>query len=138
MILKHDSLIIRSISRLLTPFIQLFALYVIMHGHSSPGGGFQGGVLLGASFILLGISFGKEEVDRRFSERTLTLFTSLGVFIYAGIGFLCLILGANFLNYGILPVPEPRGMGMLGIEIGVGITVMAVMISIFRDLAEFE
>jgi multicomponent Na+:H+ antiporter subunit B len=138
MIVKHESIIIRTLSRLLTPFIQLFALYVIMHGHTSPGGGFQGGVLLGASFILLTIAFGKEEAARRFSDGRMNLFISLGVFIYAGIGFLCLILGANFLNYGILPVPEPRGMGMFGIELGVGITVMAVMVSIFRDLSMFE
>jgi len=135
MIIKHESIIIKTIVRVLTPFIQIFALYVIMHGHSSPGGGFQGGVILGASYILLGLSFGMNEVKKRFSERLLMLFTSLGVFIYAGIGFLCLILGANFLDYGILPIAEPRGMGMLGVEIGVGITVMAVMLSIFHNLS---
>lgn len=138
MIIEHESIIIKTVVRVLTPFIQLFALYVIMHGHSSPGGGFQGGVILGASYILLGISFGMDEVKKRFSERLLTMFTSLGVFIYAGIGVLCLILGANFLDYGILPIAEPRAMGMLGIEIGVGITVMAVMLSIFHDLSTFE
>ena len=138
MIDRQDSIIIRTISRILTPFIQLFALYVIMHGHSSPGGGFQGGVILGASFILLAISFGINEVKERFAERVLTAFTSAGVFIYGGIGAICFFLGANFLDYGILPVGEPRGMGMLGIEIGVGITVMAVMVSIFSDLSTYE
>lgn len=139
MIARQSSIITRTISRLLVPFIQLFALYVIMHGHSSPGGGFQGGVILGASFILLAMSHGLEEVNRRFSLRTLTIMTSVGVFIYGGIGLLCLLLGSNFLDYGILPIDwEPRGMGMLGIEIGVGITVMAVMVSIFKDLIAFE
>ena len=138
MISEHESIIVKTIARVLTPFIQLFALYVVMHGHSSPGGGFQGGVILGACYILLGISLGMDKVDRIFNERLLTIFVSLGVFIYAGIGVLCLILGANFLDYGILPTPEPRGMGMLGIEIGVSITVMAVMLSIFRDLSRFE
>jgi cobalamin synthase len=52
MIRRQDSIIITTLTRLLTPFIQLFGLYVIMHGHSSPGGGFQGGVILGAGFIL--------------------------------------------------------------------------------------
>ena len=51
---------------------------------------------------------------------------------------LCLALGANFLDYGILPVAQPRSIGMLGIEIGVGITVMAALISIFHDLITFE
>ena len=138
MIDRQDSIIIRMISRILAPFIQLFALYVIMHGHSSPGSGFQGGVILGASFILLAISFGIDEVKERFTERILTTFTSMGVFIYGGVGLICFILGANFLDYGILPVIEPRGMGMLGIEIGVGITVMAVMVSIFSDLSTYE
>jgi len=138
MIAEHESIIVKTISRLLTPFIQIFALYVIMHGHSSPGGGFQGGIILGASYILLILSFGMNEVKRRFNERLLTMFTSLGVFIYASIGILCLILGANFLDYGILPIAEPRAMGVLGIEVGVGITVMAVMLSIFHDLITFE
>jgi len=138
MIAEHESIIVKAISRLLTPFIQIFALYVIMHGHSSPGGGFQGGIILGASYILLILSLGMNEVKRRFNERLLTMFTSLGVFIYASIGILCLILGANFLDYGILPIAEPRAMGVLGIEVGVGITVMAVMLSIFHDLITFE
>ena len=135
---EHESIIIQTISRIITPFIQLFGIYVIMHGHSSPGGGFQGGVILGASFILLGITFGIDIIETRFVERLLTLYTSLGVLIYATVGILCLILGANFLDYGVFPIIEPRSMGMLGIEIGVGITVMAVMVSIFRDLITFE
>jgi multicomponent Na+:H+ antiporter subunit B len=138
MIGKQESIVIRTISRLLIPFIQLFALYVIMHGHSSPGGGFQGGVILGASFVLLGVAYGLDEVKRRFPINRLMVFVSLGVFIYAGIGAACLLLGGNFLNYGVLPVPLPRYMGMFGIEIGVGITVMAVMVSLFHDLIDFE
>ncbi len=139
MITKQESIIIKTLARLLVPFIQLFGLYVIMHGHSSPGGGFQGGVILGASFILLAVAYGIDEVKKRFSLKMLTIMTSLGVFIYGGIGLYCVLAGANFLDYGILPIDwETRGMGMLGIEIGVGITVMAVMVSIFRDLITFE
>jgi multicomponent Na+:H+ antiporter subunit B len=138
MIRRQESIIITTLTRLLTPFIQLFGLYVIIHGHSSPGGGFQGGVILGAGFILLAISFGVDEVRQRFSERMLAVFTSTGVFIFGAVGLLCLILGANYLDYGILPVVEPRSMGMLAVEIGIGISVMAVMISIFRDLLTFE
>jgi multicomponent Na+:H+ antiporter subunit B len=138
MIQEQESIVIKTVARLLVPFIQLFALYVIMHGHSSPGGGFQGGVILAASFVLLAIAYGLDEVKRRFPIKALTVLTSAGVFIYAGIGLLCLLLGENFLDYGVLPVVEPRGMGMLGIEIGVGITVMAVMVSILHDLLDFE
>ena len=138
MISSQESIVIKTLARLLTPFIQLFGLYVIMHGHSSPGGGFQGGVILGASFILLAIAFGIDEVKKRITERVLAALTSGGVFLYAAVGFVCLLLGANFLDYGILPLPEARGMGMFGIELGVGITVMAVMISIFHDVLTYE
>lgn len=134
---RQESIIIRTLSRLLIPYIQLFGLYVIMHGHSSPGGGFQGGVILGASMILLSIAFGSDELKRRFPLKALMICMSLGVLIYAGIGVICLILGESFLNYGVLPVDPNRSLGMLGIEIGVGVTVMAVMISIFYDLLTF-
>ena len=135
---SQESIIIRIVARLLIPFVQLFGLYVIMHGHGSPGGGFQGGVILGASFILYGIAYGVDAVKERFNFRRLTIFTSLGVIIYAGIGLVCLLLGANFLNYGILPIPLPRSMGMFGIEIGVGFTVMSVMVSLYYDLIQFK
>ena len=130
--------IVRTVCRLLVPFIQLFGLYVIMHGHSSPGGGFQGGVILASSYILLAVADGIDVVNRRLSLKMLTGYMSTGVLLYAGIGVVCVLLGANYLDYGILPVTEPRSVGMLVIEIGVGITVMAAVLSIFRDLLTFE
>ena len=58
MIAEQQSIIVKTLCRLLVPFIQMFGLYVIMHGHSSPGGGFQGGVILASSFILLALADG--------------------------------------------------------------------------------
>ena len=68
----------------------------------------------------------------------LTVYMSTGVLLYAGIGVVCLLLGANYLDYGILPVTEPRSVGMLVIEIGVGITVMAAVLSIFPRPVDFR
>jgi multicomponent Na+:H+ antiporter subunit B len=133
--------IIQTVCRLLIPPIQLFALYVIAHGHYSPGGGFQGGCILAASFILLVIAYDIKGAKKRMAEKLNTVLSSIGVMIYAGIGLLCLLLGANYLDYGILSRVLPvdpvraRALGTLGIEIGVGITVMAVMVSIFLNLA---
>ena len=141
MISITDDIIIRTVSRVLIPFIQIYALYVIMHGHHSPGGGFQGGVILGASFILYLITHGLEEAKTRMSEIKAGLFSSFGLLIYSGIGLLCLIMGGNYLDYGRLSailkvVPaQARTLGILGIEIGVGIAVMAVMFSIFFDIS---
>ena len=144
MISHFYDVIVQTVCRLLIPFIQVYGLYVIAHGHSSPGGGFQGGVILGASLILLCLSHDIQEMKKRFSQKAVLLSCSLGVIIYAGIGFACLFLGGKYLDYGklnrILPVDPvgARSMGIFGIEVGVGITVMAVMISIFLDLASEE
>jgi multicomponent Na+:H+ antiporter subunit B len=133
--------IITKICRILIPFIQLFALYVIAHGHHSPGGGFQGGVILGASFILLAISHDLRTALIRIKEKTHALLCTIGVLIYAGTGALCLLLGLNFLDYGALgtilrvdPVTA-RSHGILIVEIGVGIAVMATMIWIYNILS---
>jgi len=137
----YPDTIIRFVARQLVPFIQLFALYVVAHGHHSPGGGFQGGVILGASFILLAISFDTRMIIGLMSEKSNILLGNIGVLIYAGIGFLCLLLGANFLDYSILSKVLPatdkimaRSHGMLGIEIGVAIAVMAIVISIYINI----
>lgn len=134
----QQSLIVRTVSGALAPFIQLFGLYVIIHGHTSPGGGFQGGVIVGSSFILLSIAHGVDALRRRVRRGAFALCTALGVALYAAIGVVCLLLGANFLDYGVLPGAEPRSLGMLGIEIGVGLTVAGAMAWIYLELASFE
>lgn len=134
----RENVIVKTITRLIVPLIQLFALYVIMHGESGPGGGFQGGVILGSSIILFVIAFGAEEGRKRISEKANNFLISLGVIIYAGIGLLCILAGGNYLEYNILPLGTPQHaseLGILGIEIGVGITVFAVMTSIFFNTA---
>ncbi len=127
--------------RLVVPFIQLFALYVIAHGHHSPGGGFQGGVIFGAAIILFAISTNLRRTLKRMSERSSALLSSLGVLIYAGTGLLCLFMGAGFLNYralaAILGVDQvaARSDGILIVESGVGIAVAAVMVWIYYNLS---
>lgn len=136
-----ENVVVRTVSRMIIPFLQLSALYVITHGHYTPGGGFQGGVILGASFILLGIAYGREELRRRMSIRTVTALACAGVLLYSGIGALPLLLGGAYLDHGALPiagVPGNRSLGILGIEIGVGLCVMAIMAGIFRALAAFD
>jgi multicomponent Na+:H+ antiporter subunit B len=133
-------IIVKTLARLLAPFIVLYALYVVMHGHSSPGGGFQGGVILAASFVLLVISHGLELTKKRMSEKLAGVISSVGVLIYAGIGLLCLLLGGYYLDYGkldeLLSVTpaKARSLGILAVEIGVALAVMAVMCVIFFSI----
>ena len=134
-------LIVKNVCRILAPFVQLFALYVIAHGHYSPGGGFQGGVILGASVILIAISHDMRTALGRIGEKTIHILMAVGVLIYSGVGALCMLLGTNFLDYASLSKIlftneiQARSLGILFVEVGVGITVMAVMISIYNNLS---
>ncbi|MDD3579730.1 MAG: MnhB domain-containing protein [Desulfobacca sp.] len=136
----HD-FIIEKVCRYLIPFIQLFGLYVIAHGHHSPGGGFQGGVILGASIILLSVSHNLRTALNRMGEKISALFSPVGVFIFAGTGALCLVLGYRFLDYQALAALLPggpimaRSHGILLVEVGVGMAVMGTMVWIFKNLA---
>ncbi len=134
-----EQIIIRVVARLMIPFIQLFSLYVIAHGELGPGGGFQGGVILGASFILHVLAFGLEESRRRLSEKVTDLLNPAGVLLFAGIGLICLIGGGMYLEYDRLPVTAnpilASQLGIYGIEIGVGITVAAIMVTLFFEMA---
>ena len=134
------ALIVRTTCRLVIPFIQIFALYVIAHGHYSPGGGFQGGVIMGASMVLLAIAFDLRSAIMRLGEQMTMFLCVLGVTIYAGTGTLCMLFEKNYLDYSALaffgfdPV-SIRSHGILIVEVGVGIVVMAVMIILYYILA---
>lgn len=130
--MKHN-LILRITAKLLIPYIILFALYVQFHGDFGPGGGFQAGVIFSAAFILYTLVYGLETAQRIIPLRILQLFASLGVLIYIGTGVAALLLGGEFLNYSVLADEQITGqhIGILVIELGVGITVASVMIMIF-------
>ena len=135
-----EDVVVSTLSRFLVPFMPAFSLYVFAHGHGRPGGGFQGGCIMAAAFILIVIAYDLKEAKRRFREKSLLIFCCIGVFIFVGTGWLCLLLGSNFLDYSILSRVLPtdpikaRYYGMAMIELGVQITVMAIMLSIFLDL----
>jgi len=60
----------QTISRIVFPFMLLFSIYVITHGHLTPGGGFQGGVLLASSVILICLVYGLRKAEHLIREET--------------------------------------------------------------------
>ncbi len=136
-----ESLIIQTAVRLLVPFIQLFGLYVIVHGHYSPGGGFQGGVILGAAFVLLALAYDIKFSMKYMSEKVNGVVGNSGALIFTGTGALCAIFGGLFLDYSALDklIPlgpiEWRSFGIFIVEVGVGLAVMSIMASLFWDLS---
>jgi len=131
-------IILRAVAKLLIPYILLFALYVQFHGDYGPGGGFQAGVIAAAAFILYAIVFGPKAAQRVAPPAIVESLVALGLLIYAGTGVVTLLRGGNFLDYGALNHHDPvhgQHLGILFIELGVGITVCAVMISVFLAFA---
>ena len=138
---QKDNLIIRVSARFMVPFIQLFGLYVIAHGHHSPGGGFQGGVILGASLILLAMAYNMSFVQKFLNIKHMLSLAAIGVLIFAGWGLVPVFKGANFLDYSawasLLPATGEkmaRSHSMLAVEIGVALTVMCGMYGIYMSL----
>jgi multicomponent Na+:H+ antiporter subunit B len=135
--MKHH-LILRVIAKFIIPLIILFSLYVQFHGDYGPGGGFQAGVIFGAAFILYTLVFGLDTALKVLPMGALRVLASLGVLIYAGTGVATLLLGGRFLDYNVLGA-DPLGgqhLGIIVIELGVGITVASVMLIIFFSFAD--
>jgi len=140
MIKQHyQSIIVQTICSLLIPFIQLFALYVIFHGHYGPGGGFQGGVLLAVSIILQRLYLGTKIAHPKFPPKLTMAFAAVGLLIYGLAGIIPMAYGASFLDYGSLPLfwvhdAELRALGILIVEIGIGLGVFGTLVLIFDNL----
>ena len=124
--------------RLLVPFMLLFAVYVVVHGHDSPGGGFQGGVICAAALILIQLVRGNA-VSWGLSHAWALTVACAGVGLFAGIGLLSVAFGGNYLDYSELPLDiepaEKHAMGILGVEIGVALGVTGALVLIFDALA---
>lgn len=128
-----QQIILRVVTKMVLPLILLFALYVQFHGDYGPGGGFQAGVIFAAGIILYTMLFGLSNARRIFKREILALLTASGVLIYAGVGVACMLMGGKFLDYNVLRHDPVHGqhLGILLVELGVGITVASVMITLF-------
>ena len=130
--------ILRVVAKLLIPYILLFGLYVQFHGDYGPGGGFQAGVIFAAAFILYGLIFGLQAARRVARHGLIETLIAVGVLVYAGTGIVTMLMGGNFLDYSALNSRHPlegQHWGIFTVELGVGITVAAVMICIFFAFA---
>lgn len=133
----RTDIILRIGTKLILPFMLLFALYVQFHGDYGPGGGFQAGVISAAMVILLAIAFGLRAAKRIAPSAVVERMVPAGVLIYAGTGALSFFGGKNYLDYAILGHgPHARELGILLVELGVLVTVAGTMIALFYAFVE--
>lgn len=136
--------IIRFTTRLVVPFIQLYGIYVITHGHLTPGGGFSGGAIFGASLVLLALSFNLDTGVKQISHSTASILESGGATGFVLTGFVALAWGANYLSNqaGGFNIGQPglliSGGAILIITVFIGIKVASTVATLFYYLIEKE
>ena len=125
--------IVRVAAKLLVPCIALFALYVQFHGDFGPGGGFQAGVLFATACILYAMVFGVARLAQVIDPGWIPPIAAAGLLLYVLVGVASLLRGSAYLDYDVLSETPVAGqhLGILLIELGVGVTVAAVMIGLF-------
>ena len=136
--MKFD-LILRVGTKLMLPFILIFAPYVHFHGDYGPGGGFQAGVIIAAAFILYAMVFGLDAAKRIAPQSVIDRLLPIGVLIYATAGLPAMILGqGRYLDYGVFGhnFLHAHEWGILIVETGVIITVASTMLAIFYAFAD--
>jgi multicomponent Na+:H+ antiporter subunit B len=137
--MKHHR-VLRVVSKFLIPSIMLFGLYVQFHGDFGPGGGFQAGVIFAAAIILYAIVFGLDHATKVAPPRIVTKFIALGLILYICVGIASMFMGGEFLNYSVLGSTQQGGqhLGILLVELGVGVTVAAAITTIFYYFAGYR
>jgi len=135
--MKSD-VILRITTKMVLPFILLFALYVHFHADFGPGGGFQGGVILAGMVILYAIVFGLYAAKQAISPRVANALGPIGVLIFSAAGLPALLYNENYLNYSIYAYKADKGQhyGIILIEVGVIVAVAGAMLSIFYALVD--
>ncbi len=129
--------VIRVVGKLLIPFILLFGLYVQFHGDFGPGGGFQAGVIFASAFVLYALIYGVDKAREILPDDVLRVGIALGVLIFGGTGVVSMLWGAPYLDYSPLASTPSAGqhIGIFIVELGVGITVASVMVTLFNLFA---
>jgi len=141
--METPSLILRYVARRAVPFIQLYALYVLGHGEDGPGGGFQGGVIFASSFVLLALVYGWGRGRASMPGKLAEILAPTGCLIYAGIGFVAMLVGGAFLQYEAYVGEDAdhhakhlaHQFGLTGIELGVMFTVTASMVILYFEMS---
>jgi len=126
------SVVVLFVVRLLAPFTAMFAIYVILNGHLTPGGGFQGGAILGALFITLTVVLGGARVAGAFPEVSRRWLQIAAPLTFALAGVAGALLTGFYLGYPAEPsLHWLRTLMLIAIEIGIGVGGAAIIATLF-------
>ena len=133
---KGMSLIVKTITRLTVGIMLLYGIYIISHGHLTPGGGFAGGVIIALSFVNLMLAYGKEVTLKKLPKGVASFFEGMGAILFLGIALLGFTGGYFFFNF--IAKGEPFRLFSAGIiplfNIAISLKVGAGLFAIFISL----
>ena len=115
------SVIVKRITKITVSLIFLYGIYILLHGHLTPGGGFAGGVIIALSFIHIVLAFGREEASKHLKESFILFLEPVGGLMFLGIALLGLVGGFFFLN--VLPKGQPFHLFSSGIILPANIAI---------------
>jgi multicomponent Na+:H+ antiporter subunit B len=139
-----NDLIVKTVARMLFPFIQVYGIYIILHGHLSFGGGFSGGALVGSSFILFTIIFGLKASEQLLPHHLSAKLESAGILVYLSVGLAGIVFADRFLSNADAGFPLGQfgrliSAGMIPIlTLAIGVKVASTMITLFQRLLKEE
>ena len=117
------SRIVKTVARALIPFIFLFGIYIILYGHLSPGGGFQGGVILAMGVVLVLVIYGGEKMQKYITH--LSLIEILGVTFFVIIGISSVVNGRQFYsNLGMIWILNI----IIGLKVFAGLMILYLLV----------
>ena len=133
---KGMSLIVKTVTRLTVGLIFLYGVFIVLHGHLTPGGGFAGGVIIALSFLHMVLAFGRESAMRGLRDSTITLTEGAGAVAFLSVALLGFAGGFFFAN--VLPKGQPFHLFSAGLipmsNIAIGCKVGAGLFAIFLAL----
>jgi len=140
--MKGMTVIVKKTTQLIAGMVFLYGIYVIIHGHLTPGGGFAGGVIMAGAFILLILAYGSDFINLTREESGSTLYENLAILVVVFLALSGLLFGTRIFFLNWMPkgsVGQLVSAGMLPLyNIFVGIEVASSILTIFLALVIFK
>lgn len=136
------SIIVKQVTQLLAGIIFMFGIYIILHGHLTPGGGFAGGVIIAGAFILLILAYGSSALRLKKEVAGSSNTESVGILLVVVLALVAMLIGARVFFFNFLPKGNPGELLSAGViplyNIFIGIEVAGALLSIFLALIIFK